>query len=61
MQIVEDGQIELEEEHFTSSSSDSDAESVEYNAPCQDVLIAPICTFRFPLHAEQEDQDSSPC
>jgi hypothetical protein len=33
LQIVEDGQIELEEDHFTSSSSDSDAESVEYNAP----------------------------
>ena len=33
LQIVKDGQIELEEDHFTSSSSDSDAESVEYNAP----------------------------
>ncbi|CAL1132459.1 unnamed protein product [Cladocopium goreaui] len=33
VQTVEDGQIELEEDHFTSSSSDSEAESVEYNAP----------------------------
>ena len=33
VQTVEDGQIELEEDHFTSSSSDNEAESVEYNAP----------------------------
>ena len=33
VQVVEDDQIDLEEEHFTSSSSDSDAESLEYNAP----------------------------
>ncbi|CAL1150630.1 unnamed protein product [Cladocopium goreaui] len=31
VQVVEDDQIDLEEEHFTSSSSDSDAESLEYN------------------------------
>ena len=33
VQVVEDDQIDLEEEHFTRSSSDSDAESLEYNAP----------------------------
>ena len=33
VQVVEDDKIELAEKHFTSSSSDSDAESLEYNAP----------------------------
>ena len=33
LQTVEDEQIELEEDHFTSSSSYSDTDSVEYNAP----------------------------
>jgi len=33
LQVVEDDKEVLEEEHFTSSSSENDAESVEYNAP----------------------------
>ena len=33
VKVVEDATVEMDETHFTSSSSESDAESVEYQAP----------------------------
>ena len=58
--VVEDETVEMDENHLTSSSSESEAESVELQAPCQNVPPT-NCTGGIPFHATQEDQDTPPC